>query len=156
MQLTHGRTLMEAEQAPNKVQATAWSPNCLRLAAATRSRVVHLFDEHGDRRDKFSTKPADSHVRAGAPAPAPAHGPARAPVVARSRGIPSSSSGFERGRPEGSGPRGLRRAGPAASGPADPAVDRPGTVWCRPSPPPAPGPPPGPAEAPAGASGRFD
>ena len=109
MQLTHGRTLMGAEQAPNKVQATAWSPNCLRLAAATRSRVVHLFDEHGDRRDKFSTKPADSQVRAGAPHPRPRPRPRPgAGRRLRSRGIPSSSSGFKE--------EGRRDLGPGGSG----------------------------------------
>lgn len=30
-----------------------------RLAVATSDRIVHLFDESGERRDKFSTKPAD-------------------------------------------------------------------------------------------------
>ena len=118
MQLTHGRTLMGAEQAPNKVQATAWSPNCLRLAAATRSRVVHLFDEHGDRRDKFSTKPADSQVRAGAPAPAPAPGPARAPVA------DSAPGGSPRAPPDSK-----RKAG-GIWAPGAPA-GRPGGVWAR-------------------------
>ena len=153
MQLTHGRTLMGAEQAPNKVQATAWSPNCLRLAAATKSRVVHLFDEHGDRRDKFSTKPADSQVR-GPPGPGPAPARARAPAGRRPRRA-RLGGGLERFQ-QGSGPGGLPRARPPASGAADPSVDRPWTGLCRPPPPPAPDPPPGPAGAPPGASGRFD
>ena len=36
------------------------SPNSRRLAAVTTDRVVQLFDENGDRKDKFSTKPADA------------------------------------------------------------------------------------------------
>eukprot|EP01138_Halocafeteria_seosinensis_P002138 gb/GECG01002188.1/.p1 GENE.gb/GECG01002188.1/~~gb/GECG01002188.1/.p1 ORF type:complete len:1780 (+),score=281.74 gb/GECG01002188.1/:1-5340(+) len=32
-----------------------------RLAIATADRIVHLFDESGERRDKFSTKPADKN-----------------------------------------------------------------------------------------------
>lgn len=30
-----------------------------KLAAATADKVVHLFDENGDKRDKFKTKAAD-------------------------------------------------------------------------------------------------
>ena len=123
MQLTHGRTLMGAEQAPNKVQATAWSPNCLRLAAATKSRVVHLFDEHGDRRDKFSTKPADSQVR-GPPGPGPAPARARAPAgrrPRRARGLGEISAGiWAWGAPAGP-PAGVRGRGPLRG----PALDRP-------------------------------
>jgi intraflagellar transport protein 172 len=29
------------------------------MAAVTTDRVVQLFDEHGEKKDKFSTKPAD-------------------------------------------------------------------------------------------------
>ena len=47
------------------------SPGCLRLAVAGRDRVVQLFDERGERRDKFSTKPGDARVRH-APLPRPA------------------------------------------------------------------------------------
>lgn len=36
-----------------------WSPNCLKLAVATADRTVLLFDDNGDRKDKFSTKPSD-------------------------------------------------------------------------------------------------
>ena len=42
-----------------KVTAMCWSANNRRLAVVTVDRVVHLFDENGERRDKFSTKPAD-------------------------------------------------------------------------------------------------
>ena len=42
-----------------KVTAVCWSPNNRRLAIVTVDKVVHLFDENGERRDKFSTKPAD-------------------------------------------------------------------------------------------------
>lgn len=37
-----------------------WSPNCKKLAVATSDRVILLFDENGEKRDKFSTKPIDS------------------------------------------------------------------------------------------------
>ncbi|XP_041496083.1 intraflagellar transport protein 172 homolog [Microtus oregoni] len=37
----------------------AWSQNNAKYAVCTVDRVVLLYDEHGERRDKFSTKPAD-------------------------------------------------------------------------------------------------
>lgn len=36
-----------------------WSPNCQKLAVATADRTVLLFDDTGERKDKFSTKPSD-------------------------------------------------------------------------------------------------
>lgn len=45
-----------------KVTCMAWSPNNARFAVCTVDRVVLLYDEHGERRDKFSTKPADPKV----------------------------------------------------------------------------------------------
>ena len=39
-----------------------WSPNNMKLAFASADRVVHLFDDQGEQRDKFSTKPCDSKV----------------------------------------------------------------------------------------------
>ncbi|XP_071532014.1 intraflagellar transport protein 172 homolog [Panulirus ornatus] len=42
-----------------KITALAWSPNNIKLAVSTAERVILLFDENGERRDKFSTKPAD-------------------------------------------------------------------------------------------------
>jgi intraflagellar transport protein 172 len=47
------------DSALGKVCSIAWSPNNQRLAVVTTDRVVHLFDENGERRDKFSTKPAE-------------------------------------------------------------------------------------------------
>mgnify|MGYP002884014710 CR=1 FL=1 len=63
MHLTHQRTPVAGQRSPGRVQALAWSPGCLRLAVAGRDRVVQLFDERGERRDKFSTKPGDARVR---------------------------------------------------------------------------------------------
>ncbi len=42
----------------------AWSPNNAKFAVATYDRVILLYDEQGERRDKFATKPADPKVRA--------------------------------------------------------------------------------------------
>lgn len=46
-----------------KVTAMAWSPNNTKMAVITMDRVVILYDELGERRDKFSTKPANSQVQ---------------------------------------------------------------------------------------------
>ena len=43
--------------------ALAWAPNHTKLAVCTVDRVVLLFDENGEKRDKFATKPADAEVR---------------------------------------------------------------------------------------------
>lgn len=50
-----------------RVTCLAWSANSGRFAVCTADRVVLLYDEHGERRDKFSTKPADAKVRAPGP-----------------------------------------------------------------------------------------
>ena len=42
-----------------RIAASTWSPNNKRLAIADHNRFVHLFDENGERRDKFATKAAD-------------------------------------------------------------------------------------------------
>ena len=46
----------------NKVCAVTWSPNNAKLAVCTYDRVIMLYDEHGERRDKFATKATDSKV----------------------------------------------------------------------------------------------
>lgn len=38
----------------------SWSPNQQRLAIATIDRTIQLYDENGEKRDKFSTKPVDA------------------------------------------------------------------------------------------------
>ena len=66
MQLRHMKTVQpaaEGEKVMQRVTALCWAPNNMRLAAVPTDRIVHLFDENGERRDKFSTKPADSKVR---------------------------------------------------------------------------------------------
>jgi len=43
----------------NKVTAMCFSPNDKRLAVCLLDRIVYLYDENGERREKFSTKPGD-------------------------------------------------------------------------------------------------
>ena len=60
MQLKHIKTIYAPQETIAKVTGIAWSPNNRRLAIVTTDRVVHLCDENGERRDKFSTKPGDA------------------------------------------------------------------------------------------------
>ena len=82
MQLRHLKPIMPPADGMCKVTSVCFSPNNQRLAVVTVDRIVHLFDENGERRDKFSTKPADK-------------------VRATSRGHPSTG-----GRPRSRGSRG--------------------------------------------------
>lgn len=64
MQLRHGKTVAPAGDGPCKVTAVAWSPNNCKLAVVTVDRVVVIYDENGQARDKFPTKSAEgSKVR---------------------------------------------------------------------------------------------
>ncbi|RZF39607.1 hypothetical protein LSTR_LSTR001128 [Laodelphax striatellus] len=60
MQLKHLKTIVTAQDGPAKIMAIAWAPNNLKLAVCNSERIIVLFDEHGEKRDKFPTKPADS------------------------------------------------------------------------------------------------
>lgn len=44
---------------PNRVCGLSWSHNQQRLAIATTDRTIYLYDENGEKRDKFTTKPVD-------------------------------------------------------------------------------------------------
>mmetsp|Transcript_10682 Transcript_10682/g.13871 ORF Transcript_10682/g.13871 Transcript_10682/m.13871 type:complete len:1746 (-) Transcript_10682:405-5642(-) len=61
MQLRHMKTIFgpNEDKPMTKVTAICWSANNKRLAVCTVERVVTLYDDTGERRDKFSTKPAD-------------------------------------------------------------------------------------------------
>lgn len=47
--------------------ALAWAPNNNKMAVCTVDRVVVLYDDQGEKRDKFATKPADSNVKFNCP-----------------------------------------------------------------------------------------
>ena len=46
-----------------KISAIAFSPNGRRQAVAASDRVIHLFDEQGQKRERFSIKPAEKENR---------------------------------------------------------------------------------------------
>ncbi len=63
MQLRHMKTIQPTTDVvsgkfAHKITALAWSPNN-RLAVATGQRVVNLYDESGELKDKFTTRPAE-------------------------------------------------------------------------------------------------
>uniref|UniRef100_A0A914XG62 Anaphase-promoting complex subunit 4-like WD40 domain-containing protein n=1 Tax=Plectus sambesii TaxID=2011161 RepID=A0A914XG62_9BILA len=60
MQLKFQKTLVPEQDGAAKIPAMCWSPNNAKLAVATADRSIVLFDEQGERRDKFSTKPVDA------------------------------------------------------------------------------------------------
>ncbi|XP_046877770.1 LOW QUALITY PROTEIN: intraflagellar transport protein 172 homolog [Hypomesus transpacificus] len=60
MHLKHLKTLLTPQDGAAKVTCMTWAPNNSKFAVCTVDRVVLLYDEQGERRDKFSTKPADS------------------------------------------------------------------------------------------------
>uniref|UniRef100_A0A665WJH9 Intraflagellar transport protein 172 homolog n=1 Tax=Echeneis naucrates TaxID=173247 RepID=A0A665WJH9_ECHNA len=59
MQLKHLKTLLTPQEGAAKVSCMAWAPSNTKFAVCTVDRVVLLYDEQGERRDKFSTKPLD-------------------------------------------------------------------------------------------------
>ena len=59
MQLKHLQSIVQPSDGIVKVTAICWAPNGKRLAVCTTDRLVLMFDEDGNRKDKFSTKPAD-------------------------------------------------------------------------------------------------
>ncbi|XP_024146740.1 intraflagellar transport protein 172 homolog [Oryzias melastigma] len=60
MILKHIKTLLTPQEKVAKLPCLAWAPNNAKVAVCTPDRVVLLYDEQGERRDKFSTKPVDS------------------------------------------------------------------------------------------------
>ncbi|XP_034482499.1 intraflagellar transport protein 172 homolog [Drosophila innubila] len=60
MQLKYLRTLLEGQEHIQRIAGLAWSPNQQKLAIATSDRHILLYDDAGERRDKFSTKPANA------------------------------------------------------------------------------------------------
>jgi len=62
MQIRHIKTIIPAGNVPAKITAMAWSPNNQKLAVVGVDRIIYLFDETGEKKDRFTTKPADPKV----------------------------------------------------------------------------------------------
>ena len=63
MHLKHIKSITSPTESIAKITAICFSPNSLRMAAVSTNRVVYLFDENGEQKDKFPTKGADGKVR---------------------------------------------------------------------------------------------
>lgn len=67
MNFKHKKNLQESIDGMKKIFGISWSPNLLRLAVAhvdeRRLVRVTLFDENGDRREMFQTKPANKNSK---------------------------------------------------------------------------------------------
>ncbi len=53
---------MLLQEGAEKICALCWAPNNTKLAVCNYEKLVILFDEQGEKRDKFATKPADPKV----------------------------------------------------------------------------------------------
>ena len=55
--------ILPAQDGAARVAAVAWAPSNKKFAVATADRVVQLYNDLGEKKDKFSTKPADPNVK---------------------------------------------------------------------------------------------
>ncbi|TPX67270.1 hypothetical protein SpCBS45565_g03981 [Spizellomyces sp. 'palustris'] len=55
----HLKSIIPPADSPQRVTALAWSQNNQKLAVVGLDKVVQLFDETGERKDRFATKPGD-------------------------------------------------------------------------------------------------
>lgn len=60
MNFRHSKNLQQGIDGFSKIMSSAWSINNMRLAIAASDRKISLYDENGDKRETFSTKPAKS------------------------------------------------------------------------------------------------
>ncbi|XP_036371153.1 intraflagellar transport protein 172 homolog [Octopus sinensis] len=59
MLLKYYKNILPPQDGAAKICAVCWSANNVKCAVCTSDRVVLLYDEAGEKRDKFSLKPAD-------------------------------------------------------------------------------------------------
>jgi hypothetical protein len=66
MNYKHLKNLQESIDGMKKIFSISWSPNLMRLAVAhvdeKRSVRITLYDENGEKRDSFPTKPANKVI----------------------------------------------------------------------------------------------
>lgn len=58
MQLRHWKSCQSPNDGLQKVTSLCWSPDGKKIALASVDRIVSLFDDEGNKKDKFQTKPA--------------------------------------------------------------------------------------------------
>ena len=59
MQIKYWKNLQSPIDGMQKISAMCYSPDSRKLAVATADRVVQLYDENGEKRDRFGTRPAE-------------------------------------------------------------------------------------------------
>lgn len=57
MNFSHSKVLLQGENKLNSIHGICWSANNMRIAAATNDNKILLFDENGNKKESFSTKP---------------------------------------------------------------------------------------------------
>jgi intraflagellar transport protein 172 len=57
MNFKHSKNIAQGSEGLNKILSSSWSPNNMRLAIAQSDRKIALYDEKGDKKEAFSTKP---------------------------------------------------------------------------------------------------
>lgn len=55
-------TLFSLQDQINEICGLTWSPNQQKLAVATVDRTIILYDENGEKRDKFASKSGDPNT----------------------------------------------------------------------------------------------
>ncbi|KER27764.1 hypothetical protein T265_05253 [Opisthorchis viverrini] len=65
MRLKHLKTIVAPQEAEARISCIAWSPNNKKLAVCSHDNIVSVFDENGERRDRFAAKAADSKSSTG-------------------------------------------------------------------------------------------
>ncbi|CAD7963993.1 unnamed protein product [Amoebophrya sp. A25] len=63
MQLRYVKNLQAPQDGMQKISASTWSPNNQKVAVVSTDRIVHLYDEQGEKQDRFSTKPGDKETK---------------------------------------------------------------------------------------------
>jgi intraflagellar transport protein 172 len=63
MQLKYWKNIHPAVDGMQKIQSICWSNNGKRLAVATADRFIHLFDENGEKKDRFPTKASEKNQK---------------------------------------------------------------------------------------------
>ena len=60
MNFKHSKNILPGQETIFKIHGAAWSANNMRLAISQADRKIAIFDENGEKKDTFSTKPAKS------------------------------------------------------------------------------------------------
>ena len=60
MQLRYVKNLQAPQDGMQKITASCWSPNNNKFAVVSTDRIVHLYDEQGEKQLRFGKKHIDT------------------------------------------------------------------------------------------------